>query len=117
MKICRRTEPSEIDSISESHYVGSLHLPHADDGSSKWVNDMPHEGWLEMARPFIQAFKDGATKPDAYIQEDRLIYWYRPTPKGVQCDSTDICKPWSSSIPNLDYAAGRPLGADTVAGK
>ena len=105
----------QLISIVESHYIGSLSSPHADDGNSKWVNDMPHEGWLEMARPFIQAFKAGATKPDAYIKEDKLVYWYRPSPKGVQCDSTDTCKPWTSSTPNTDYTAGRPLGADTVA--
>ena len=101
--------------VVESHYIGPLSSPHADDGSSKWVNDMPHDGWLDMAAPFIAAFKTGDQKPDAYIKQDKLIYWYRPTPKGVQCDDTDNCKPWTSPTPNSDYVAGRPDGADTVA--
>ena len=62
-------------SYGESHYIGPLSSPHTDDGGSKWVNDMyqfitqsyiplidmpisrPHGGWLEMAKPFIQAYK------------------------------------------------------------
>ena len=106
---------AQLTSLIESHYIGPLNSPHADDGNSKWVNDMPHEGWLEMARPFIQAFKAGAPTPDSFIQKDQLIYWYRPSPKNVQCNATDNCQPWTSTTPNADYTAGRPLGADTVA--
>lgn len=86
----------------ESHYVGPLSSPHYDDGASKWVNDMPHDGWLEMAKPFIAAFKAGATKPDNFIASDQLIYWYRPQLKTSNCDSTDTC------------ADGRPDGWQTV---
>ena len=77
---------------------------------------MPHGGWLEMAIPFIGAFHAGDTKPDSFITEDKLIYWYRPTPKRVECDATDNCnKPWPSSTPNVNYFEGRPHGADTLA--
>ena len=71
----------------ESHYVGPLSSKHTDDGNSKWANDMPHDGWLEMAKPFIAAYKAGSKKPS--ITEDKLVYWYRPTPKGLDCKSTD----------------------------
>ena len=91
----------------ESHYVGPLSSPHTDDGASKWVNDMPHNGWLDMAKPFIAAYKAGATSVDDHILSDQLIYWYRPQPKGVDCSATDTCMQPSS---NSDYYVGRPNG-------
>lgn len=51
----------------ESHYVTPLSSPHTDDGGSKWVNDMPHDGWLDMAKPFISAYKNGSTTVSDYI--------------------------------------------------
>ena len=76
---------------------------------------MPHNGWLEMAKPFISAFHAGADMPDSYIEQDLLIYWYRPTPKSVDCDSTDTCEqPWPSPSPNPNYFVGKPNGADTM---
>jgi hypothetical protein len=71
----------------ESHYIGPLSSKHTDDGNSKWVNDMPHTGWLEMAKPFITAYKAGEKTPT--ITEDKLVYWYRPTLKSLDCDATD----------------------------
>lgn len=75
----------------ESHYIGPLSSPHTDDGASKWVNDMPHDAWLDMAKPFIAAYKAGATKVDNYITSDQVFYWYRPQLKSTNCDSTDSC--------------------------
>ncbi|KAG8530384.1 uncharacterized protein KY384_004886 [Bacidia gigantensis] len=99
----------------ESHYIGPLSSPHSDDGNSKWTNDMPHNGWLYMAVPYIAAFKNGEQKPDAHIENDNLYYWYRPTPKGVECDDTDTCnKPWPSPTPNPNYFMGKPNGAETL---
>ncbi|KAK3336989.1 glycosyl hydrolase family 71-domain-containing protein [Cercophora scortea] len=65
----------------ESHYLTSLSSTHYDDGNSKWVNDMPHDGWLDMAKPFLAAYKAGADKVDDFIEDDQTIYWYRPTLK------------------------------------
>ena len=86
----------------ESHYVGPLSSKHTDDGNSKWVNDMPHNGWLDMAKPFIAAYKAGSSSPDDYITSDQLVYWYRPTPGAVNCDSTDTT------------AGGKPTGWDQM---
>jgi len=97
----------------ESHYIGPLSSPHNDDGGSKWVNDMPHNGWLDMAKPFISAFKAGAASPNAYITQDQLIYWYRPTPKALNCDATDTTMvPANNGSGN--YFNGRPNGYDTL---
>ena len=64
-----------------------------------------------MAKPFIAAFKAGATSVDNYIQDDQLIYWYRPQPKSVNCDATDTCM---QPLNNGDYYVGRPNGYQTV---
>ncbi|KAJ5742636.1 CAZyme family GH71 [Penicillium nucicola] len=97
----------------ESHYTGPLHSPHTDDGASKWVNDMPHDGWLEMAKPFIAAFKAGASSPDKYITSDQLFYWYRPTLRNQNCDITDTCT--APAINNSgNYFLGRPDGWNSM---
>ena len=72
----------------ESHYVGpdADTSKHSDDGSSAWANGMPHGGWLEMAEPYIAAFKAGAK--EISVQEDKLVYWYRGSPKAA-CGSFD----------------------------
>ncbi|KAL5042411.1 glycosyl hydrolase family 71-domain-containing protein [Aspergillus fruticulosus] len=77
------------DYIAHSHYIGPLSSLHTDDGAYKWINDMPHDGWMDMSKPFITAYKDRATSVDSYITEDLLVYWYRPTPRDVNCDATD----------------------------
>ncbi|KAF3386810.1 Mutanase [Penicillium rolfsii] len=93
----------------ESHYIGPLQSRHTDDGASKWVNDMPHDGWLDLSKPFIEAFKAGASSITSYIKSDQLIYWYRPAPRDVNCDSTDTCMvPANNASGN--YFLGRPDG-------
>ncbi|KAB8235258.1 glycoside hydrolase family 71 protein [Aspergillus alliaceus] len=97
----------------ESHYIAPLSSPHTDDGCSKWVNDMPHNGWMEMARPYIAAYKAGASSVGEYIKEEQLIYWYRPTPHAVNCDATDTCMgPANNDSGN--YFIGRPNGWETM---
>ncbi|KAL5358736.1 glycosyl hydrolase family 71-domain-containing protein [Aspergillus floccosus] len=97
----------------ESHYIGRLDSPHTDDGASKWINDMPHEGWLEISKPFITAYKAGAAAPTDFIKEDSLVYWYRPAPRGVNCDSTDTCMvPANNGSGN--YFMGRPDGWEAM---
>jgi hypothetical protein len=101
-----KSKPQFVEIITwndygESHYVGPLSSKHTNDGSSKWANDMPHNGWLDMAKPFIEAYKKGASSPDQFIASDQLIYWYRPTPGSINCDATDT--------------AGRPDGWNQMA--
>ncbi|PYI30588.1 alpha-1,3-glucanase/mutanase [Aspergillus indologenus CBS 114.80] len=98
----------------ESHYIGPLSSPHTDDGASKWVMDMPHDGWLQMSKPFIAAYKAGAKTVDPYISEEKLIYWYRPTPKGVSCDNTDTTMEGSPNNSSGNFFRGRPNGWETM---
>ena len=108
----------------ESHYIGPLSSKHTDDGSSKWVNDMlvilyfkisptndtrPHDGWLDMVKPFIAAYKAGATSVDNYITNDQIVYWYRQNLKSLDCSATDTCE---VPAPNAsgNYFEGVPNG-------
>ncbi|KAE8153432.1 glycosyl hydrolase family 71-domain-containing protein [Aspergillus avenaceus] len=93
----------------ESHYIAPLSSPHTDDGASKWVNDLPHYGWMEMARPYIAAYKVGAKSVNEFIKEDQLFYWYRPSPRGVNCDPTDTCMEMANNDSG-NYFIGRPDG-------
>ncbi|KAL8866515.1 MAG: hypothetical protein Q9174_006259, partial [Haloplaca sp. 1 TL-2023] len=97
----------------ESHYIGPLSSPHNDDGNSKWVNDMPHNGWLDMAKPFISAYKAGSKTVNQHITQDQLIYWYRPSLQSANCDSTDNTMK-AVSNPTENFFQGRPNGAETL---
>lgn len=93
----------------ESHYIAPLSSQHEDDGASKWVNDMPHDGWRDLAKPFIAAYKAGSQSVNEYIKDDKVIYWYRPTPRTVNCDSTDnTMKAGNNDSGN--YFNGKPNG-------
>ncbi|KAJ5454978.1 Glycoside hydrolasefamily 71 [Penicillium desertorum] len=98
----------------ESHYIGPLSSPHTDDGASKWVMDMPHNGWLDMAKPFIAAYKAGSKLPIRFLDEEKLVYWYRTTPKNVNCDATDTTMQGCSNSWSGNSDCGRPDGADNL---
>ncbi|KAJ7636329.1 glycosyl hydrolase family 71-domain-containing protein [Roridomyces roridus] len=98
----------------ESHYVGPLSSKHQDDGASKWVNDMPHNGWLDMAKPFIAAYKAGALSPNSFITSDQIIYWYRPTLSTLNCDATDTTANTPANNGSGNYFEGRPDGWQTM---
>ncbi|KAB8245731.1 glycoside hydrolase [Aspergillus flavus] len=98
----------------ESHYIGPLASPHTDDGASKWVMDMPHTGWLEMSKPFIAAYKAGDKSVDKYITDEKLIYWYRPTPRDVNCDSTDTTMEGNPNNSSGNFFRGKPNGWETM---
>ncbi|KAJ7616664.1 glycosyl hydrolase family 71-domain-containing protein [Roridomyces roridus] len=98
----------------ESHYVAPLSSKHTDDGNSKWVSDMPHDAWLDMAKPFIAAYKAGASSPNRYITQDQIIYWYRPTLSSLNCDSTDTTAGRPANNASGNYFEGRPNGWQTM---
>ncbi|KAJ6464092.1 glycosyl hydrolase family 71-domain-containing protein [Mycena sanguinolenta] len=94
----------------ESHYVGPLNSKHQDDGASKWANDMPHDSWLDMAKPFIAAYHAGATSVNSFITQDQIIYWYRPTLSSLDCDATDTTANTPANNASGNYFEGRPDG-------
>lgn len=97
----------------ESHYLGPLNSKHYDDGNSKWTNDMPHDGWLDMSAPFIAAYKAKATSVDSFITKDQVIYWYRRTLAGINCDATDTTMVGANNGSG-NYFMGRPDGWQTL---
>jgi hypothetical protein len=97
----------------ESHYIGPLSSTHYDDGNSKWTNDMPHDGWLDMAAPFIAAYKAGSTGVTDHITDDQLIYWHRPSAKSIDCDATDTTMV-AASNGSGNYFQGRPDGWESM---
>ena len=42
-------------------------------------------------KPYIAAYKAGASQPS--VDQDQLVYWYRPTPKDVQCTGDPLGPP------------------------
>ena len=65
-----------------------------------------------MAKPFIEAYKDGSNSVDSYIRNDSVIYWYRPQMKSADCHTTDNCM---TPIPNnRNYFVGPPDGHEQV---
>lgn len=98
----------------ESHYVAPLNSPHYDDGNSKWANDMPHDGWLDLSKPFIKAYKDGARSVNNYIEKEQIVYWYRRTLRTLDCDATDTTAGRSANNNSGNYFMGRPDGWESM---
>ncbi|KAF7975500.1 hypothetical protein HWV62_9427 [Athelia sp. TMB] len=75
--------------FSESHYIGPLHpsdtsvYAGGSTGAVQWVTGFPHDAWRDVAKPYIAAYKAGATSPTVTTEE--LVYYYRPNPKGAGC--------------------------------
>ncbi|PVI01871.1 glycoside hydrolase family 71 protein [Periconia macrospinosa] len=70
----------------EAHNIADLPAGSTVDGA-EWSAGMPHSGWLEMALPYITAFKKGAKTPT--IDEEKLVYWFRTSkvadfPKAIE---------------------------------
>lgn len=80
----------------ESHYIGPYSAHHSDDGSSQWASNMPHDAWRELYKPYIAAYKSGASAPT--VEEDKIVYWYRPTPKAVVCTGDSLPAPMGINL-------------------
>ena len=74
---------------------------------------MPHNGWLDLAKPFISAYHAGATSVNSFITSDQIVYWYRPNLRSLNCDSTDTTMvPANNDSGN--YFQGRPYGWESM---
>ncbi|KAF1931980.1 glycoside hydrolase family 71 protein [Didymella exigua CBS 183.55] len=93
----------------ESHYIGagSETDKHTDDSSSAYANNMPHGGWLEMAEPYIAAFKAGTKVPT--ITDEKLVYWYHQSPRAT-CGAFDGIETLQDSV----FVVALPKSAGTI---
>ncbi|KAK4202758.1 glycosyl hydrolase family 71-domain-containing protein [Triangularia verruculosa] len=75
--------------FGESHHIGPLYV----EGDSyeaftvgeapfNYALDMPHDGWRELLPFTIDLYKTGV----ATITREKLVTWYRVTPKNASCD-------------------------------
>lgn len=75
--------------FGESHHIGPLYV----EGDSyeaftvgkapfNYALDMPHDGWRELLPFTIDLYKTGV----ATITQEKLVVWYRVTPKNAPCD-------------------------------
>jgi hypothetical protein len=67
-----------------------------------------------MSRPFIAAYKAKASSADNFISDEKLIYWYRPTHKSVNCDATDTTMQGNPNNSSGNFFRGSPDGADSM---
>ncbi|KAH7629776.1 glycosyl hydrolase family 71-domain-containing protein [Sordaria sp. MPI-SDFR-AT-0083] len=90
----RFMNPDYVEIISwndygESHHIGPLYI----EGDSyeaftvgkapfNYALDMPHDGWRELLPFTIDLYKTGV----ATIKQEKLVAWYRVTPKNAACD-------------------------------
>ncbi|KAJ7675128.1 glycoside hydrolase [Mycena rosella] len=94
-------QPQLVEIISwndfgESHYISGPQPNHSDDGSSQWAAGMPHDAWRRIMKPYIAAYKAGASTPT--VDADGLVYWYRPTPKDISCTNDTLPAPNGISL-------------------
>lgn len=80
-----------ITDFGESHYISGPEPNHSDDGSSAWAAGFPHDAWRDLMKPYIAAYKSGSTTP--IVDQERVVYWYRPTPKDTKCTNDQIGLP------------------------
>lgn len=65
-------------------------------------------GWLDMAKPLIAAYKAGINVVLPYIEDEKLVYWYRPSKKDVNYDATDATMLDRPEHASSNFFAGRP---------
>ncbi|CAL1710436.1 unnamed protein product [Somion occarium] len=63
---------------SESHYIGLV--DGVQPNSQSWVDDFDHQGWLDLMKYYITAYKTGVYP---IITKDRVFLWGRLYPAGA----------------------------------
>lgn len=67
-----------------------------------------------MSKPFIAAYKAGDKNVNNYIKDEKLVYWYRPTPRDLNCDATDSTMQGNPNNSSGNFFRGRPNGWETM---
>ncbi|KAI0746462.1 glycoside hydrolase family 71 protein [Daedaleopsis nitida] len=72
----------------ESHYVGPIEG--IQPMSQAWVNGFDHQGWLDLMKYYITAYKTGSYPS---ITKDRVFLWARLYPANATVPSDSVGKP------------------------
>ena len=78
-----RLQPAMVEILTwndfgEAHYIGPIH-PGGVPAGAKYVEGMPHEGWLKFLPHYIDAYKsNNSTSLDGY--DEAITYWYKVNP-------------------------------------
>jgi hypothetical protein len=79
---------ADLPDYGESHYVGPIEG--AQPGSNAWVDGFDHSPWLDIAAPYISAFKTGAWRQ---LERDELYMWSRPHLHSADAQDDNLGKP------------------------
>ena len=67
---------------TESTLLSKYKGTQTSDGNKKWSEGFDHTAMMDLMVPYIAAYKAGQNTVS--IQEDQLVYWYRPHFKNAQ---------------------------------
>lgn len=77
--------------FGESHYIGPIESAEIVSGADRYVDNMPHQAWLETLPYQIAAYKNAydSSNPAPSVQggQEKIVYWYRTSPAAA--GSTD----------------------------
>lgn len=84
---------------TESSLITSYKGTQKTDGNYLWAEGFDHTAMMDLMGPYITAYKAG--KEEVEVEEEMLVYWYRPSFKDASCDSTDTVgtKPQGWELP------------------
>ncbi|WVQ81263.1 hypothetical protein IAT38_003386 [Cryptococcus sp. DSM 104549] len=100
---------------TESSLISPYRGTMTTDGNEQWSKDFDHSALMDMMGPFIKAFKAGSGEVE--VEENRIVWWYRPTLKDAECDATDTVgeKPRGADMAaDSIFVAALTTGAATI---
>jgi len=79
-----------FNDYGESHHLAWVHgSPYP--GSEQYCFDTDHEGWVNLMRPWLEAYRLGRDQPS--ISVNKLFVWYRYHPRDANATSDPYGKP------------------------
>lgn len=77
--------------FGESHYIGPIDESSIVSGANRYVDNMPHEAWLQtlpyQTAAYKNAYNTANAAPGVASGQEKIVYWYRKSPAAA--GSTD----------------------------
>lgn len=100
----------------ESHYVGDFWPEQiANSKIGDYTNGYDHKGWLQIIKPFIEAYKAGKTSlSDISAPDNKPVgtLWYRTLLTSASCSST--IENYKSAVDTVNFAVVLPSDGYTI---